>query len=313
MTLPDNDRLNFIIDVYESIDTDMTGGLVVLHKLAYKLAERGQNVFVVSDPIYKHKNIQRIESSFVIENGNTVYYCKTITYPLHKTITVYPHHTLYNPKGTIHVARWILYHTQEEIENTYGEEDVYFNFGDFKTFRNVEQKKLTVFDYHFDKLYVTNRGSRKGFCHLLHKHTPDYGQEFVKKFNSFDLSEFKGERRYDFDYLREMLNKHEYFLTYDQKSFFTAAAVLCGCKVIILNCGKTEEIFENANSLHGNDLIPLEYKLKTPYNFFGVAYGLNDIDWANKTIDFAPDHLKELEKIDDKSVDNFIKYWEKKI
>jgi hypothetical protein len=46
---------------------------------------------------------------------------------------------------------------------------------------------------------------------------------------------------------------------------------------------------------------------------FGVAYGWDDLNWANKTLEFVTNHLKELEKIDDKTVDGFIKYWEKKI
>ena len=48
-------------------------------------------------------------------------------------------------------------------------------------------------------------------------------------------------------------------------------------------------------------------------SIMGVAYGWDDIGWANKTIDFVPNYLKELEKIDNKTVDGFIKYWENKI
>jgi len=39
----------------------------------------------------------------------------------------------------------------------------------------------------------------------------------------------------------------------------------------------------------------------------------NDISWVNKTIDFVPDYLKELEKIDDKTVDCFVDFWKKKL
>jgi hypothetical protein len=42
---------------------------------------------------------------------------------------------------------------------------------------------------------------------------------------------------------------------------------------------------------------------------FGVAYGLEDIAWANSTIDLARGHLEELQKIDDKTVDQFIEFW----
>ena len=45
---------------------------------------------------------------------------------------------------------------------------------------------------------------------------------------------------------------------------------------------------------------------------YGIAYGLDDIGWANKTIGFTRSYLKELEIIDDKTVDDFIKFWEVK-
>ena len=43
---------------------------------------------------------------------------------------------------------------------------------------------------------------------------------------------------------------------------------------------------------------------------FGIAYGLDDIGWANKTIGLSRDYLKELEIIDDKTVQDFVKFWE---
>jgi len=46
---------------------------------------------------------------------------------------------------------------------------------------------------------------------------------------------------------------------------------------------------------------------------FGVAYGWDDISWANSTIGMVRDHLIELEKIDQKTIDEFVKYWELKL
>ena len=73
---------------------------------------------------------------------------------------------------------------------------------------------------------------------------------------------------------------------------------------------------ENAFTLsndYGKELTPTEYRLNNPIQMYGIAYGLEDISWANKTIDFATDHIHELEKIDQKSVDEFVSYWEKKL
>ena len=233
---------------------------------------------------------------------------------MNKTISILPQITRGNSFNTIHTARWILYDTEWEIEKDYGDNEVYFNYGNFKTFKDVPKNKLTVFNYYFDKLYQTNFGKRKGLCHIRHKHTPPNGEKIFEQLKSTSLNDWKTNGAYDF--LREQLNQYEYFLTYDQKSFYTLAAGLCGCKSIILNPGPSYEFAPNAYSdskQYVNEFSPTEYRLENPIQAFGVAYGWDDIGWANKTIDFVPNYLKELEKIDNKTVDGFIKYWENKI
>ena len=314
MNLPSDDKLNFIVGLHVGFDKVLTGGIVALHKLAYNLASRGQRVYMFCQPEYPHENIGIIKSvGNRINELETEWSWETFHYPIDKTISIYPQIIRGNPYNTKHVARWVLYHTEKPIEELYGEDDVYFNYGNFKTFKNVPDRKLTVFNYYFDKLYITNHGKREGFCHLSHKNTPPDGHKMFESFKSFDLGRWKTSGA--FDYLREQLNKYEYFLTYDQRSFFTVAAVLCGCKAIILNPGPPHEQHQNAFSLsddYGKVFTPTEYRLDNPIQMFGVAYGLDDIGWANKTINLATDHIHELEKIDQKSVDEFITYWEKK-
>jgi hypothetical protein len=148
----------------------------------------------------------------------------------------------------------------------------------------------------------------------MHKHTPPNGERIFQDLKSDDLSGWKSMGGYD--YLVEKFNEYEYFLTYDQKSFFTVAATLCGCKAIILKSDIHTEERTNAFTLsedYGKTLTPTEYRLSNPIQMFGVAYGFEDITWANKTIGLARDYIQELEKIDQKSVDDFITYWEKKL
>lgn len=314
MQLPDNDKLNFIVGLHVNFAQVMTGGIVAMHKLAHNLAKTGHNVFTFCEPEYPHENIRVIQSDKKkINDDQTEWSWELFEYPLNKTISIYPQIVRGNPYNTKHVSRWILYHTEKFIEDQYGDQDIYFNFGNFKTFKNVPERKLTVFNYGFDKFYSTNNESRKGFCHISHKNTPPIGPEIFKSFNSFDLGGWKTKGA--FDYLREQFNKYEYFLTYDQKSFFTLAAALCGCKAIILNPGPSWEEHQNAFSLsdeYGKTMTPTEYRLHNPIQMFGVAYGLNDINWANKTIGLVRDHLKELQIIDNKTVSEFVEFWEKK-
>ena len=312
MILPDENKINFLVGVHVNFAQVLTGGVVAMHKLAYNLAKTGHNVFTFCEPEFPHENIRVIKSvGNRLNDLETEWSWETFQYPLNKTVSIYPQIIRGNPYYTKHVSRWVLYHTEKPIEDLYGEDDVYFNYGNFKTFKNVPDRKLTVFNYYFDKLYATNNESRKGFCHLSHKNTPPNGHEIFKEFKSFDLGEWKTSGA--FDYLREQFNKFEYFLTYDQKSFFTLAATLCGCKSIILNPGPSFEIHQNAFSLsdeYGKEMTPTEYRLNNPIQMFGIAYGLDDIGWANKTIGLSRDYLKELEIIDDKTVQDFVKFWE---
>lgn len=308
-------KINFILAIFTNYSQSLTGGIVAMHKLAYDLADRGHNVYIFCEPEYPHQNIHTISSGLTHSRGFANHYIwEGFVFPYDKTVSIYPQIHRGNPFNTIHNVRWILYDTEWEIEKNYDENDVYFNYGNFKTFRKTDDKKLTVFNYNFDKLYQTNSGKRKGFCHLIHKHTPPGGLEIFDKLDSFDLTNWKSKGAYD--YLRENLNQYEYFLTYDQKSFYPLAAGLCGCKTIILNPGPSYEFAENAwssSEKYSDSLTPTEYRLLNPIQMFGVAYGWDDIQWANNTIGMVKDHLLELEKIDRKTVDNFVDYWYNKL
>jgi hypothetical protein len=293
-----------LVGIHTTFGRALTGGTVAMHKLAYELAIRGHNVYTFCPPEYPHENIRVIRSEFI--NDDHFYeICgwEPFEYNQHNTVSIYPQITRKNPYNTHHVVRWLLYDTELDVESAYGENDVYANYGNFKSFRKKEDMQLTVFDYNFDKLYQTNSGKRKGFCHIMHKHTPPDGLNVLNNLNSIDLGNWKSLGC--FEYLREQFNQYEYFLTYDQKSFFTLAAGLCGTKAIILNPGPQHE--------YNHTITPLEYRLANPIQMFGVAYGWDDIQWANNTVHMVKDHLKEIEKIDKKTVDDFVEYWETKI
>lgn len=315
MILKDDNKINFLVGVHTPYSRALTGGIVAMHKLAFELAERGHNVYTFCEPEYPHENIEVIPSTLNRQDGFIEWYSwPSFSYNIKKTVSIYPQISRGNPFNTKHVVRWILYDTERDIENEYGSEDIYFNYGNFKTFKDVEHRPLTVFDYNFDKLYQTNFKKRKGFCHIIHKHTPPNGLQIFENLKSFDLTNWKAKGAYD--YLREQLNQYEYFITYDQKSFYTLAAGLCGTKSIIINDGKQYEFTESALTTDGeyqNILTPTEYRLKNPIQMFGTAYGWDDIQWANNTIDMVKDHLIELQKIDQKTIDQFVKYWEEKI
>ncbi|MDC3250348.1 hypothetical protein OAU24_00400 [bacterium] len=290
-------NLTFIINLY--IPHTLNGGLMVLHKLAYELANRGHNVYIFTKPVYPHVNIKIIPSIRKNENfinNNSLSYKFTLpNLDFSKTISIYPEGQIGNPYNTKYVTRWILYHTKNNIENTWGENDVYFKYMDSFTTKKSPIGKLNIGDYNFDKLYDEDK-KREGFCYILHKNTPQNSEELLKLFNATNLT---GWQKKGYDYLRKELNKYEYLLLFDHKTFNSTAALLCGTKVI--------NLFPNP------PIPPEQYREENPLQKFGLAQGLSDITYANETIHLARPHIKESTKEEGKSVDDFIKYWIKNI
>jgi hypothetical protein len=294
-----SDKLTFIVNTMMSIGLETKGASIAIHKFAYELALRGHYVYIFNEPFYPHENIKIIPAikKNIGNEWSNYFTWGLFNFSLNRTISIHPQITYGNQFNTIHTARWIM-HDFEQIQwDLFSDTDVIFNYGSFKVPEGTIQKSLTVFDYNFDKFYNTNNLNRKGFGHIIHKNTPDWGQEFLKNLGSTEIPHHNGKKK--IDYLLEEFNKYEYLLTFDDKSYYTSAAGLCGTKSIILNSNK--------------DITPSEYRLKNPIQMCGVAYGFDDIKWANNTIDFVKDNLQQLEMKDKQTIDNFIQFWENRL
>ena len=294
------DKLTFVIHTMISIGLENKGASFALHKLAYEIASEGHHVYVFNEPKYQHENIEVIPTqiSEIFDDGwKSNFSWEGFNFDLSRTISIFPQTVYGNPFNTIHNVRWILHDYSQEQWDTFGTEDVIFNYGDFNVPEKTQQNALTVFDYNFDKFYNTHDPNRKGFGHIIHKNTPVWGLEFIKNLGSSEIPHYNGKK--DLDYLLDEFNKYEYVLTFDDKSYYTSAAALCGAKSIILNPDK--------------DITPVEYRIKNPIQMCGVAYGFDDIKWANETIGLVKENLLQLEQRDKKTILNFIEFWKNRL
>jgi len=300
MVLKSSDScLTFIIDTIHSIGYKTKGASIACHKLAYELASLGHHIYIFNDPIYPHPNINVIPTHKVNEDGGwwNKFYWTPFGYNLHRTISIYTQITWANPMNTIHNVRWILHDYEKEQWDTFNQDDVICNFGTFEVPEGTKQMELTIFDYQLDKFRNTNNPNRKGFGHIIHKNTPEWGWDFLKQFGSTEIPHYNGQEK--LDYLIDEFNKYDYLLTFDDKSYYTSLAALCGTKSIILNPDKT--------------ITPTEYRLENPIQMCGVAYGFDDIKWADTTIGLVRENLLDLEKKNKQTISNFIEYWKNKL
>ena len=293
-------KLTFIVNTMISIGLENKGASFALHKLAYEIALSGHYVYIFNPPKYPHENIEVIpaEITETFEEGwRNNFSWEGFGFDLNKTISIFPHITYGNPFNTAHNSRWVLHDYSPEQWDTFGVNDVIFNYGTFKVPEGTTQLPLTVFDYNFDKFYNSHNSNRKGFGHIIHKNTPDWGLEFLKNLGSIEIPHHNGKQ--EINYLSDEFNKYEYVLSFDDKSYYTTAAALCGAKSVILNPNK--------------NVTPAEYRSKNPIQMFGVAYGFNDIKWANDTIELVKENLLQLEKKDKQTIINFIEFWKNKL
>ena len=129
------DKLTFIIDTLPSFSFPKSGGSIATHKLAYELAERGHNVYIFNSPFYIHENIHIIPTeAFPNDDGwNSTFNWEGFSFNPERTISLYTQITWGNPFGVKHVARWILHDYDPEICKTYGYNEIFLNYGTFKT------------------------------------------------------------------------------------------------------------------------------------------------------------------------------------
>ena len=281
--------LHFIVSISVGFGEVLSGGVLVYHKLAYEIANRGHKVTIFSTPEYPHKNIN-VELDSNQNNLN-------FDFDINNTIII-PTLDWKNEIGLKNVARWVLFHVDEYNTRNIDNTDVVYNFGTFEIEgkgKNTENK-LRLFDYKTNIFYNYNKPRNKKYCFIINKNHPENWFEIFDNYDADNLTDWK--QLGAWEYLAKKFNEYEYFLTFDQKSTYTVLAALCGTKSIIIN---------------NDNMSPLEYKQKNPEQLFGVAYGFDDLEWVDKTINLTPFYVEQLKKEDKKSVDDFIGYWKNKL
>lgn len=282
-----NTNPHFIVSIGVGFGDVLTGGVLALHKLAFELANRGCKVTIFTTPEYPHPNI------------NVEYGCSENNLDFEydpNTSVIIPSFDWENKTDLKHVARWALYHIDSEKMTHVKDTDFIFNFGTFDIHGKSRSFPLTVFDYHEKDFVNHNLPRNSKYCYILNKETPDNYQEILRGLNAESVEDWK--LRGNFKYLSEKFNEYEFFVTFDSKSFYTLAAAMCGCKPIIIK---------------QDDKSPEEYRQQNPIQKFGIAYGFEDVEWMEKTLNEVPNYIKELQDKDSKTINDFVNFWKERM
>lgn len=276
------------------------GGVTVLHYIGQILKSKNINIkMYTGNPPYE----EIIFSDFI-----TNYDCD-------KIIAIYPEITYGNPLNAKYVIRWILApigkFVDKNVVDSWGKNDLVYYFISEEKIRDSPEKYCSIYKllttiYLKPNIFINFHQPRNGYCHIIKKAYKFHknGIQFFHPSDSVELSHTA-----TFEELVQIFNQFEYFVCYDPCCFLIFLAGLCGCITIL---HKIDGISSIEQWFTGNSDIPscfyVYYKNNEYSNYPGIAYGIENIEYARSTLHLLPYVLnKQIEYINNYCIDNFLK------
>ena len=308
-------RPNYII--YAPEYTEDIGGVIFLHRLAHELNDIGESAFiwpfdrkswrdrlhsVYRKPslIWKHPVFRK--PSLIWKHRKPVIEPDFATAPDLKTpvardkdlkrnsIVVYPEITLGNPLNARNVVRWLLYRPGLRFPYKFGKDEMFFRTDEFSDIPELTGGAPQLFLLTINSTYRNeNRRNRKGACFIVRK---GKGKTPIK--------ETEGAVRIDgmsHEDIAEIFNSCEIFYSYDEATFYSQYAAICGCLSVVVP------------GLFGSRA---EWVNAHPIARYGVAYGLDDLEHARSTGHRVMDMLREAELKGLQTVQRFVELTQKR-
>ncbi len=202
------------------------------------------------------------------------------------------------PFNAKHVVRWIM-NTPGVCggDGVYGPNDHIFQYHPWypvdKKYKVQGLLTAIDLDYQLKTYQNQNRLNRKGGAYLIRKGHSKKHDQHPSDFVHADpiLEKMSDEEAATF------FNSIETFISYDDMTWISVQAALCGCKSIIIP-GEGDRSLEN---------------LKKVNRIRGVAYGFDDDDWVNNTAAQLRPHFEALNAENLGTIKAFYEYCEKTI
>jgi hypothetical protein len=281
--------MNFIIMVHME-HTTINGGTTCEFEMARRIFENGYPVKIY----YPYGSI----TSGIYDNYATLEDVND------DTVAIYCAHRFGNPLNAKRVVRWVAYGLDKYFYDTFNDTDIiYYHFPFCKNNLLANQKLFSCFLSPEAKNMNLTRVHK--LCYIIKK-----GYKFWKTITRRDTNtlphniffndqsildkpiNLEGQTFTQLDHI-QLFNKTTYFYCYDPCCFLVIIALLCGCIVIQDPVdGYTEEEWM--------------YACGVPTRLKGFAYGIENLKYAEDTIQNAYGPCMELVNQSDVSIKQFL-------
>jgi hypothetical protein len=213
------------------------------------------------------------------------------------TVVIYAENEPGNPLDAKNIVRWIMMHPKVESKiPQYGLDEHIFLYHDFykvnERYNNQIKGLLTSIDmnYHLETYFDFHK-ERKGGAYIVRKGVNKPHDKHPEEFKNVDdlLLQLSDKEKAQF------FNGIKTFISYDPVTFVTVQAALCGCEVIVIPDKDGEFSVSN---------------MKKTNRINGVAYGLDDLEWARETLHLLKPSMEETNKQNLETISKFKDYWE---
>lgn len=269
------------------------GGSIVLHKLCHTLNQLGEEAYLWIAPYPWNDNsmrarLKRAYNRLFLPFGR----CQNYQTPVanrallkRNPIVVYPEVVSGNPLKGANVVRWFLhkpgFHTNV-ID--YGKNELYFFFDKFCNDTNINSDESNeLFLITLNPLYTNTFQRRSGSCYMMRK---GRGKAIIH--DTRDTIQIDGLSHRE---IAAIFNRTEFFFSYDEYTMYSQFAALCGCISIVIPLSHRSRE---------------EWVEKHPISKYGIAYGMDDIAHAKRTMHKVREYFDDLEKESITTVTNFI-------
>jgi hypothetical protein len=271
-----NFDINFIVYSPFPEYVDYIGGATVPHTLANLLSKAGENSYIYANSTNPKYNISCI-------NWNT-----NIEYDPRNTIVIFiagggehtwEHMVPDNLKNCPNIVRWLV----NDQAKYYPSENMFYTYHDYwHVLKNQKiDGSLSVIEVDHDLFY--NKGlKRSGTCYLIKGNLDTEPERFINTEEDYCIDNhlYSVPNLKRMEYLANLFNEKEYFISYTPLTFTSVLAAMCGCKSIVI-----------PKSSYSKDKWMNEIWCAK----YGIAFGLEDLPRAIETMDMVIPNIKDYE------------------
>jgi hypothetical protein len=249
------------------------GGGIVLHKLCHILNELGYDAY-----LYPTLKLNGQINHFILNENYSTKIAESLD--PENDIVIYPEIEPGNPFECKNIIRYILnkFHLPEYDNNiaTWNENDYWLYFHEHFYDGLKEPNYLHIIDPKLDtfKNYGLERKIESCFTYRK-KSNEKESLNLIHPSNSIEIQYGTPDEE-----LINLFNTCKRFYSYDTETYLNVLAAQCGCESIIVPY---------------KDVLKETIVQTQPSFKYGIAYGLDDLEYANSTRHLLINHLQNLE------------------